>query len=51
MLNIINFDFFMLIDNLFNFNQSVIFVISKFISLVVKVQQTFNVEYKVVSSA
>ena len=51
MLNIINFDFFMLIDNLFNFHQSVIFVISKFISLVVKVPQTFNVEYKVVSSA
>ena len=41
----------MLIDNLFNFNQSVIFVISKFIFLVVKVPKTSNVEYKVVSSA
>ena len=34
--------FFIIIYNLFSFNQSVIFVISKFISLVVKVPKMWN---------
>ena len=46
-----NLDFFLLIDNLFNFNQSATFVNYKFNFLEIQLLKTSNVEYKVVSSA